>query len=389
MIVETAVEERKEITVRDLLDAGLHFGHQTKRWNPKMKPFIFDKRNGIHIIDLTKSLALLNEASAFIREIAITGDSILFVGTKKQAQKVMQETAESCGQPYVTTRWLGGMLTNSQTIRKRVKRLKELEAIDKNDGFATMHKKEASVLRHELAKLRRNLSGVADMDKLPGALFVVDINREAIAVAEATKLNIPVIAMIDTCTDPDMIDYPIPGNDDAIRSISLIAHELAASAKEAYDEYTRIEAEKARIKAEEEEAARKARAKADAERKAKAEEAKEAEKKAKKEADKKAKAAKKAADAEAAAAEKAKPTKEPEAEKVEKSEPAEKSAAKPTKKTKTAKPVEEPEAEKVEPPAEEKAEKVEAPAAEEAAVEEATEAPKEEAAVEEPTKEDK
>ena len=205
-VVETPQDEAQEIGVRDLLDAGLHFGHQTKRWNPKMKPFIFDKRNGIHIIDLAKSLALLQKSAEFVREVASTGDSVLFVGTKKQAQKVMTDTATEASQPFVTHRWLGGMLTNSDTIRQRVKRLKKLEQMERDDVFATMHEKEASRDRHELAKLRRNLSGVADMDKLPGAMFVVDINREDIAIKEANRLNIPVIAMVDTNCDPDLID---------------------------------------------------------------------------------------------------------------------------------------------------------------------------------------
>jgi len=271
-----------------------------------MKPFIFDKRNGIHIIDLTKTLVMLNKSIDFVHEVAITGDSVLFVGTKKQAQGVIKEAAEMCAQPYVTTRWLGGMLTNSKTIRGRVKRLKELEAQEESGAIESMLKKEASKLRQELAKLRRNLSGVADMEKLPGALFVVDINREAIAVAEANKLNIPVIAMTDTNTDPDQIDFPIPGNDDAIRAIKLISQTLARTTAKAREEYERIAAEIARKKAEEEEIARKARAKAEEERAARAAEAREAEKKAKAEAEKRARADKEAkAKAKAEAEEKA------------------------------------------------------------------------------------
>ncbi len=300
-VVEERQEEAQEVGVRDLLDAGLHFGHQTKRWNPKMKPFIFDKRNGIHIIDLTKSLALLNSATEFAREVTATGDTVLFVGTKKQAQKVMGDTAMEVAQPYVTHRWLGGMLTNSDTIRQRVKRLKELEQMERDEVFETMHKKEASRARHELAKLRRNLSGVADMAKLPGAMFVVDINREDIAIKEANRLNIPVIAMVDTNCDPDMIDYPIPGNDDAIRAIKLVATEIAGAIKKGSDEYARVAAEEARKREAEAKAAAEARAKAEKEAKQAAAAAKKAkaEEAAKAEADAKAEKAAPAAEAEA------------------------------------------------------------------------------------------
>jgi len=261
-IVETPLDEAQEISVRDLLDAGLHFGHQTKRWNPKMKPYIFDKRNGIHIIDLAKSLAMLQASAKFVYDIAVTGGAILFVGTKKQAQKVMTDTALETEQPYVTHRWLGGMLTNVNTIRNRVKRLKELETVERGDGFATMHKKEASRDRHELAKLRRNLGGIADMTKLPGAMFVIDINREAIAIKEANRLNIPVIAMVDTNCDPDPIDYPIPGNDDAIRAIKLVAAEIATAVKQGHAEYSRMAAEETRRREAEAKKAAEARAKA-------------------------------------------------------------------------------------------------------------------------------
>jgi small subunit ribosomal protein S2 len=268
--VETAVEERPAATVRDLLDAGLHFGHQTKRWNPKMKPYIFDKRNGIHIVDLSKSLVMLNHALAFVREVAASGESVLFVGTKKQAQQVIKETAESMGQPYVVQRWLGGMLTNVTTIRARVKRLKELRLAETSGELSRMHKKEASRMRHELAKLERNLSGVADMEELPGAMFVVDINREQNAVMEATRLDIPIIAVVDTNCDPDMIDYPIPGNDDAIRAIQLISGEIAAALAAGKQTYEAIAAEQARKRAEEEKARAQATAKAKAEAEARA-----------------------------------------------------------------------------------------------------------------------
>jgi small subunit ribosomal protein S2 len=244
------------IGIRDLLDAGLHFGHQTKRWNPKMKRYIFDKRSGIHLIDLAQSLAMLEAASEFVRQTVASGRSILFVGTKKQAQEVIKNTATECGHFYVTHRWLGGTLTNNTTIRRSVKRMREIEALEKGDGLASMHKKEASSLRHELAKLRRNLSGVADMGDRPGAVFVVDINREAIAVREANKLGIPVIAIVDTNCDPDPVNYVIPGNDDAIRAIKLIAGALGDAVKQGGVEYSRVAAETTRKKQAEEESRR-------------------------------------------------------------------------------------------------------------------------------------
>ena len=232
-----------EIAVKDLLDAGLHFGHQTKRWNPKMKPFVFDKRNGIHIIDLTKTLEQLEKARQFVYETAARGRPILFVGTKKQAQSVTKEIASSCGQPYVSTRWLGGTLTNSMTIRKRIKYMRQVEKMEKDGEFDKMPKKEVAVLRHELEKLRKNLSGLATLDDKPGAMFVIDINREAIAIQEANRLHIPVIAIVDTNTDPTPVDYPIPGNDDAIRGIRLIAGALAASISKGVSEYSKIAVE--------------------------------------------------------------------------------------------------------------------------------------------------
>ncbi len=235
-----------DITLQDLLDAGVHFGHQTKRWNPKMKPFVFDKRNGIHIIDLAKSLEQLEKAKQFVHDTAAHGKSVLFVGTKKQAQQVMKDLATECNQPYVTTRWLGGMLTNSRTLRARVKTMREIERMEKDGTMEKMPKKEVSVLRHELEKLRKNLSGVADMGEMPGAMFVVDVNREAIAIAEANRLHIPVIAIVDTNCDPDPIDYPVPGNDDAIRGIRLMAGALAQAIQKGAGEYSKIAAEEAR-----------------------------------------------------------------------------------------------------------------------------------------------
>lgn len=258
----TAKDAPHGITVRDLLEAGLHFGHQTKRWNPKMRRYIFDKRNGIHIVDLSKSLILLNEALGFAYDVVIQGKDVLFVGTKKQAQQAMRETAEASGQHFVTNRWLGGTLTNRDTIRHSVRRMREIEAMEKDGTLATMHKKEASRTKREYEKLKRNLEGIANMDNLPGVMFVVDVNREAIAVAEANKLNIPVIAIVDTNCDPDPIDYVIPGNDDAIRAIRLIAGRLADTVKKGAAEYAKIAAEEARKREEEKAAAEKAQAEA-------------------------------------------------------------------------------------------------------------------------------
>ena len=235
-----------DVTLQDLLDAGVHFGHQTKRWNPKMKPFVFDKRNGIHIIDLARTLEQLEKAKQFVHDTAAHGKSVLFVGTKKQAQQVFNDLATECGQPYVTTRWLGGMLTNSRTLRARVKTMRDIERMEKDGTMEKMPKKEVSVLRHELEKLRKNLSGVADMGEMPGAMFVVDVNREAIAIAEANRLHIPVIAIVDTNCDPDPIDYPVPGNDDAIRGIRLMAGALAQAIQKGAGEYSKIAAEEAR-----------------------------------------------------------------------------------------------------------------------------------------------
>ena len=257
----TTSEAPAEIGIRDLLEAGLHFGHQTKRWNPKMRRYIFDKRNGIHIIDLAKSLVLLNEALDFLRDTVARGRSVLFVGTKKQAQQVIQEAATHCGQHYVTNRWLGGMLTNSATIRKSIKRMRELQKLQE-DQSASIPKKEASRMRRELEKLDRNLGGIADLPGTVGAVFVVDINREAIAVREARKCNVPVVAMVDTNCDPDPIDYVIPANDDAIRAIKLVAGAAVAAIAEGHAAYQRSAAEAAQKQQAEAEAAAKAAAEA-------------------------------------------------------------------------------------------------------------------------------
>ena len=226
------------------MTAGMHFGHQTKRWNPKMKKYIFDKRNGIHIIDITQSLDLLEEALAFVKGLTEQGKKILFVGTKKQAQEVISQAAANCGMFNVTTRWLGGTLTNAQTIRQSVRRMRQLQVVAKNNnGSLSIHKKEAANLRRELDKLERNLSGIADMDQLPGAIIVIDIMRETNAVAEARRLGVPVVAIVDTNCDPDLADYVIPGNDDSIRSIKLIADCFSCVAKDAAESYSRKAAE--------------------------------------------------------------------------------------------------------------------------------------------------
>ena len=211
------------VTMRELLDAGVHFGHQTRRWNPKMRRFIFTDRNGIYIIDLQQTLTYIDEAYEFVKETVAHGGTILFVGTKKQAQEPIQEEAQRVGMPYVTHRWLGGMLTNFQTVSKRIGRMKELQAMDAaEDGYAGRGKKEVLMLTRERTKLERVLGGIADMTKAPSALWIVDTNKEHIAVNEAQKLRIPVVAILDTNCDPDVVDFPIPGNDDAIGAVKLL-----------------------------------------------------------------------------------------------------------------------------------------------------------------------
>ncbi len=217
-------------SMRQLLEAGVHFGHQTRRWNPKMREYIFGERNGVHIIDLEQTVSRLDAALAFVRETVRSGDSILFVGTKKQAQESLKAEAERSGQHYVNNRWLGGMLTNFQTIKRRVQRLDALEARRDAGEFERLTKKEASKLTEEIAKLNKALGGVRRMRRLPGALFVIDPHRESIAVAEARRLEIPIVAITDTNCDPDLIDWVIPGNDDAIRSVKLIATLVADAA---------------------------------------------------------------------------------------------------------------------------------------------------------------
>ena len=211
------------ISMKQLLEAGVHFGHQTRRWNPKMAPYIFTERNGIHIIDLQKSVGKVDEAYKAVFEIAAQGGTILFVGTKKQAQDAVKTEAERCGMYFVNERWLGGMLTNFKTIRSRIERLKAIETMSEDGTFDVLPKKEVIQLKKEWEKLEKNLGGIKNMKKLPGALFVVDPRKEKIAVAEAKKLGIPVVAIVDTNCDPDDVDYVIPGNDDAIRAVKLIA----------------------------------------------------------------------------------------------------------------------------------------------------------------------
>ena len=215
------------ISMKELLEAGVHFGHQTKRWNPKMKKFIFGKRNGIYIIDLQKTLKQFKEASKFVTDLASAGKNLLFVGTKRQAQDAIYEEANRCGMFYVNTRWLGGTLTNFSTIRKSIHRLKEIEGILAQDDNENLTKKERLRLEREKEKLEKNLTGIKEMDELPDALFVIDPKQEYIAVKEANILGIPVVAVVDTNCDPDLIDHVIPGNDDAIRAIRLFAAKMA------------------------------------------------------------------------------------------------------------------------------------------------------------------
>ena len=215
------------VSMKQLLEAGVHFGHQTRRWNPKMAPYIFTERNGIYIIDLQKTVRKLEEAYMFVRDLSAEGKSVLFVGTKKQAQDSIREEATRAGAHYVNARWLGGMMTNFNTIRGRIARLTQLKKMEEDGTFDLLPKKEVIKLRQEIEKLEKFLGGIKDMEKLPGALFIVDPRKEKIAVAEARKLGIPIVAIVDTNCDPDEVDYVIPGNDDAIRAVKLIASTMA------------------------------------------------------------------------------------------------------------------------------------------------------------------
>lgn len=239
------------ISMKQLLEAGVHFGHQTRRWNPKMATYIFTERNGIYIIDLAKTVKKLEEAYFFVRDIAASGESVLFVGTKKQAQDAIKEEAERCNMFFVNARWLGGMLTNFKTMRSRITRLNQLKKMEEDGTFNLLPKKEVIKLQLEMAKLEKYLGGVKDMKKLPGAMFIVDPRKEKNAIAEARKLGIPVVAIVDTNCDPDEVDYVIPGNDDAIRAIKLISSTMANAVLEGKQgEQLEVEAE-AEEKAEE------------------------------------------------------------------------------------------------------------------------------------------
>jgi len=237
------------VTMKELLEAGVHFGHQTKRWNPKMKPYIFGARNGIYIIDLQKTVRLFKNAYSFVRECAQAGETILFVGTKKQAQDAISEEATRCGMYYVNQRWLGGMLTNFSTVKQSIDRLKRLDAMFADGSVEVYTKKEALKLEKERQKLEKTLGGIKGMNKIPGALFVIDPKNETIAISEAKKLGIPVVAVVDTNCDPDPIDYVIPGNDDAIRAIRLLTSKMADAVLEG------SQARDARLQSDEEEVA--------------------------------------------------------------------------------------------------------------------------------------
>ncbi len=220
------------VSMKQLLEAGVHFGHQTRRWNPKMAPYIFTERNGIYIIDLQKTVKKLEEAYYFVRDLAMSGESILFVGTKKQAQEAVRAEAERVNMFFVNARWLGGMLTNFKTMRRRIDRLTQLQKMQEDGTFDMLPKKEVIKLHGEIEKLKKFLGGVIDMRRLPGALFIIDPRKERNAIAEARKLGIPIVAVVDTNCDPDEIDYPIPGNDDAIRAIKLISQIMANAVTE-------------------------------------------------------------------------------------------------------------------------------------------------------------
>ena len=236
-VQKAAMQPVQGITMRQLLEAGVHFGHQTKRWNPKMKPYIFGARNGIYIVDLQKTVRLAREAFKFVSDVCSRGGSVLFVGTKKQAQDAVVEEATRSGQFYVVNRWLGGTLTNFKTIKSGIDRLKTLEKMAADGTFEKLPKKEVALLENEMEKLKKNLGGIQDMTRLPGCLFVIDPKKEHIAIHEATRLGIPIVALVDTNCDPEGIDYVIPGNDDAIRSIRLFCGKIADAAIEGKARY--------------------------------------------------------------------------------------------------------------------------------------------------------
>jgi len=235
-VVSCEEETLAVVTMKNLLESGVHFGHQTKRWDPRMKKFIFAERNGIHIIDLQKTIVCIKDAYEAVRKNVLNNKSILFVGTKKQAQQAIQKEAEHCGMFYVNNRWLGGMLTNFSTIKKSLMRLKKLEKMEVDGTFESLTKKEVSRLAKEKAKLEKNLGGIKEMKELPGVIFVIDTRKEAIAVAEAQRMGIPIVAVVDTNSNPDGINYPIPGNDDAIRAITLFTQIISKAVIEADNE---------------------------------------------------------------------------------------------------------------------------------------------------------
>ena len=226
-----------QVTIKQLLEAGVHFGHQTQRWNPKMKKYIFGERNGIYIINLEITLSCLDRAMNYLRTLASEGKDILLVGTKRQAQDPIRDAAQRCGMPYVEQRWLGGMLTNFETVRKSIGRLDQIDEMEKEGSFQFVTKKEVGMLKKEREKLKKNLSGIREMRRLPAALFVVDSKKEEIAIHEARKLGIPIVGVLDTNCDPDMVDYPVPGNDDAIRAVKLFCELAFAAIKEGRDQY--------------------------------------------------------------------------------------------------------------------------------------------------------
>ncbi len=242
----------KKLTYQDLLEAGVHFGHLTRKWNPKMSEYIFMENNGIHLIDLNKTLACLDEASFALKNIVRSGRKIMFVATKKQAKDIVCDEAKRLNMPYVTERWLGGMLTNFATIRKSLKKLSQIDKMMKDEAYINLAKKERLMLTREKAKLEKQLGGIVDLNRLPAALFIIDVKREHIAVAEAQKLNIPVFAMVDTNSDPSVIDFPIPANDDAFKSISLLTKHIGEVIEEALNERKK-DKEEATMKKDEEE----------------------------------------------------------------------------------------------------------------------------------------
>ena len=238
------------VSMKQLLEAGVHFGHQTRRWNPKMAKYIFTERNGIYIIDLQKTVKKIEEAYFFVRDVAMEGKPILFVGTKKQAQESIETEAKRCGQYYVSNRWLGGMLTNFKTIKSRINALRDIERMEETGEINLLPKKEVIKLMHEKEKLEKNLGGIRDMPRMPGAIFIVDPRKERIAVQEAHALGIPIVAIVDTNCDPDEIDYPIPGNDDAIRAVKLISSKMAEAVIEGRQGEQMEDVEEAPIEAE-------------------------------------------------------------------------------------------------------------------------------------------